>query len=309
MRSSVPTLTTVALAMLFSLLLVCPAAVPAQGTASSEAPVVWERYKASTRKESVLLPKLPTAKEQTFWCSELRMDSYYAYAEDAVYEFSVARKGSLGDYSNCTPKRFNQTMFEDRLKELRDEKLRNTESTASKNGLDGYEFAYDTSSRWVFPDLKNRRWIELAVHHRPGVKVDDAKFTGSLDLSSNEGKDIGSGSPVTLGDAGVGSSVMSPLEKKQDPKDPNAEPFRIISKPRPAYTDQARRDNVQGRVTLRVVFLASGGIGSVTVVNALKDGLTEQAIAAAKRIVFLPKKVNGIPVSTTTTFEYGFNIY
>lgn len=86
-------------------------------------------------------------------------------------------------------------------------------------------------------------------------------------------------------------------------------PVKIISKPKAPYTDEARQNNVQGSVTLKITFLASGQIGSVTAVTRLPYGLTENAIAAAKQIRFEPKKINGVPVSTSMTFQYGFNIY
>jgi TonB family protein len=75
------------------------------------------------------------------------------------------------------------------------------------------------------------------------------------------------------------------------------------------YTEAARQANVQGHVTLQVTMLASGGIGDITVLESLKEGLTESAIAAARRTVFLPKRVNGVPVTVTNNFQYGFNIY
>jgi TonB family protein len=91
--------------------------------------------------------------------------------------------------------------------------------------------------------------------------------------------------------------------------DPANVPLNIISKPKAAYTDEARTNDTQGVVTLRITFLASGEIGGITVVSGLPDGLTEQAIAAAKQIKFEPKRVDGQPVSVTMTFQYGFNIY
>ena len=64
--------------------------------------------------------------------------------------------------------------------------------------------------------------------------------------------------------------------------------LKIISKPRPGYTDSARLNNIEGTVVLNVTFLASGQIGRVEPLERLPDGLTEQAIAAAKRISFEP---------------------
>jgi TonB family protein len=86
-------------------------------------------------------------------------------------------------------------------------------------------------------------------------------------------------------------------------------PVCIISKPRAAYTDGARTNNIEGHVTLRVTFLADGTVGTVQVTDSLPYGLTENAIQAAKSIKFRPKMVDGQPVNTAMTFQYGFNIY
>jgi len=83
----------------------------------------------------------------------------------------------------------------------------------------------------------------------------------------------------------------------------------IISKPRANYTDQARENLVQGKVVLRVTFLASGGIGTIAVVSGLPGGLTEQAIAAARAIKFEPARSNGAAISVTKTIEYTFSIF
>jgi TonB family protein len=85
--------------------------------------------------------------------------------------------------------------------------------------------------------------------------------------------------------------------------------LQIISKPRPAYTDAARENNIQGTIRLRVMFLATGAIGAVQLVQGLPFGLTEQAVAAARQIRFEPKLVNGQPVTVTKIVEYSFTIY
>lgn len=86
-------------------------------------------------------------------------------------------------------------------------------------------------------------------------------------------------------------------------------PLKILSKPRPGYTDDARSNNVQGDVTLRVTFLASGEIGGINVVSGLPDGLNEQSIKAARNIKFAPQVVGGNPVTVQKTLKYSFSIY
>lgn len=84
---------------------------------------------------------------------------------------------------------------------------------------------------------------------------------------------------------------------------------KIVSKPRANYTDAARQNQVQGTVTLRVTFTASGAIGSISPVSGLPYGLTEQAIAAARGIKFEPAKKNGVAQTVTKQVQYSFTIY
>jgi hypothetical protein len=82
---------------------------------------------------------------------------------------------------------------------------------------------------------------------------------------------------------------------------------KILSKPAPSYTGAACRDKILGTVIIRVTFLASGQIGFMSAVKGLSHGLTEQALGAAKRIVFEPAKLNGSNVSVVKLVEYNFN--
>jgi TonB family protein len=97
--------------------------------------------------------------------------------------------------------------------------------------------------------------------------------------------------------------------KKSDSKPELTEGIKIISKPRAIYTDEARVNQVQGKVILRVTFSANGKIGAISIISGLPDGLTEQAINAAKGIKFEPAKRNGVPYSVTKPVEYTFTIY
>jgi TonB family protein len=85
--------------------------------------------------------------------------------------------------------------------------------------------------------------------------------------------------------------------------------LKVLHKPAPQYTTEARQNGTEGTVRLRVTFLANGVIGSITPLNDLGDGLTEQAIAAARELEFEPAKNRGTPVSTTKVVEYRFSIY
>jgi TonB family protein len=88
-----------------------------------------------------------------------------------------------------------------------------------------------------------------------------------------------------------------------------SEPLKILSQPRPGYTEEARKNNVQGTVRVRVTFSASGQVAGVSAVTSLPYGLTEKAIAAARQISFVPAKKNGVPTAVTKVIEYRFTMY
>jgi len=84
---------------------------------------------------------------------------------------------------------------------------------------------------------------------------------------------------------------------------------RILSKPPPHYTEEARKNQVNGTVILRVVFSSTGSVTNISVVRSLPNGLSEQAIAAARKIKFEPAMKDGRPVSVSMLLEYNFNLY
>ena len=81
---------------------------------------------------------------------------------------------------------------------------------------------------------------------------------------------------------------------------------RVLSKPEPQYTYDARAMGVTGTVVLRCIFTADGAVKHFLIVRGLPAGLTEQAISAARRIKFVPAMKDGRPVSTFIQLEYNF---
>jgi len=84
---------------------------------------------------------------------------------------------------------------------------------------------------------------------------------------------------------------------------------RILSKPEPPYTEEARKNQVTGTVVLRVVFGSNGQVSNIRAVSTLPNGLTEKAIAAAHSIRFIPAVKDGRNVSMYAQLEYTFTIY
>ena len=84
---------------------------------------------------------------------------------------------------------------------------------------------------------------------------------------------------------------------------------RLLSKPEPHYTEEARRNQISGTVMLRVVFSSSGEVVQIRALRTLPFGLTERAIAAARLIKFVPAVKGGRSVSVHMQLEYNFNLY
>lgn len=84
---------------------------------------------------------------------------------------------------------------------------------------------------------------------------------------------------------------------------------RVLSKPEPQYTEEARKNQVTGTVVLRAIFTSGGQVTSIKAVSGLPYGLTERAIAAARQIKFVPATKDGRQVSMYIQLEYNFNLY
>jgi TonB family protein len=84
---------------------------------------------------------------------------------------------------------------------------------------------------------------------------------------------------------------------------------RIISKPEPQYTEDARQAQIRGTVVLRAILAANGSVIAVRVVKGLGGGLSKESIAAAHKIKFVPALKDGRPVSMFVQLEYYFHLY
>lgn len=113
-------------------------------------------------------------------------------------------------------------------------------------------------------------------------------------------KNIGGGGEGSGGGGGP-SGILQPREVEQR--------ARLLSKPEPKYTEEARRNQISGTVMLRAVFASSGEVVQIRALSSLPFGLTERAIAAAREIKFLPATKGGRPVSVFMQLEYNFNLY
>ena len=124
-------------------------------------------------------------------------------------------------------------------------------------------------------------------------------------------RNMGGGDP---GDGGggiggaTGNNGLDYANRISKPSEVNSK-ARILSRPEPQYTEEARKNQVSGTVVLRAVFSASGQVTNIRTVSGLPNGLTERAMAAARQIRFAPATKDGHTVSQYIQIEYNFNLY
>jgi TonB family protein len=304
-------------------------------------PVNWVNYSVESIKVSFLMPKLPVVVNDSTQCRGEQSFSYGSYADGVAYAVRITRKIDIPAF--CSEKKeFDKTNFENRVQYLKSLPLLALKERQTNKANEVILENKDEIRKFI-NDPKNDRWFEFWVvgadENNPQVKT----FLNSLKTSKKAGGiEIGNGAERTLGDEviqkeevvkkaevvkkdndkpvlqgqgsgsgigdGSGSTVIQKPQTSSDNSNGTAG-VRIVLKPRANYTDGARRSQTQGKVTLRVTFSANGGIGSISVISGLADGLTEQAIAAAMRIVFIPAQRNGVHYSVTKPVEYTFTIY
>jgi len=114
-------------------------------------------------------------------------------------------------------------------------------------------------------------------------------------------KEIGGGGDGGGSGGGSGGKLFRASQVEQK--------ARLLSKPEPHYTEEARRNQVSGTVVLLAVFASSGEVTQIRALRTLPFGLTERAIAAARQIQFVPALKGGQSVSVSMQLEYNFNLY
>jgi TonB family protein len=141
-----------------------------------------------------------------------------------------------------------------------------------------------------------------------GTGIGDGRGPG---VGPGEDGNIGDGRKGPPGGGGPGgSNGNNPGDLDRVYRLPQVtERARVISKPEPQYTEDARRNQITGTVILRTVFSRTGEVTNIRAAQSLPFGLTEKAIAAARQIRFHPATKDGHPVNVYVQLEYNFSIY
>jgi TonB family protein len=141
-----------------------------------------------------------------------------------------------------------------------------------------------------------------------GIVASAGFGSGGSGAGSSNGGGSGSQRVVQQGGFGDAENAKPEAPKKRVDTGPPQTPVEIVFKPKPDYTDDARRIKLEGEVLLRVLFTASGEVRVLGVASGLGHGLDESAIRASQQIKFKPAMRNGQPVDSTATVHIVFQL-
>lgn len=171
----------------------------------------------------------------------------------------------------------------------------------------------------------------VSPRSRTGLGTVEMAAVGAFDLPSGSGRGNGAGGTTqgvvasagfgngpAIGPHSNGGSVQkagfdsvyasSQPQKSAASLDPASTPVAILYKPRPAYTEEGRKQGIDGEVRLEVLFSASGEVHVIRVLQGLGYGLDEQAVKAAQQIKFKPALHAGQPVDSTAVVHIIFQL-
>jgi TonB family protein len=156
--------------------------------------------------------------------------------------------------------------------------------------------------------------VPSSVHR----EVANIGAAGSFDLpnSSGRGKGIAGTNPAVAMSSGFGNGAIDAFSSAgihaktgaHQPSNAASTPVEITFKPKPDYTDEGRKQKVNGEVRLEVLFKSDGQVHVIRVLQGLGYGLDEQAVKAAEQIKFKPALREGQPIDSMAQIHIIFEL-
>jgi len=149
-----------------------------------------------------------------------------------------------------------------------------------------------------------------------GKKKLQVAVLGAFDMPGGPGHGNGTGGARGIAgvveSSGFGALTNAPASayslQAGNNSDTPASAVEIVSKPKPAYTEEGRTLKIEGDVRLEVRFTAAGQVHVVKVIQGLGYGLDEQAVRAAEQIKFKPARHDGQSVDSTAVVHIIFEL-
>jgi TonB family protein len=117
--------------------------------------------------------------------------------------------------------------------------------------------------------------------------------------------------PKAVHDGAFGAATVAPpaaaIAKPTSDLEP-ASAVEILYKPRPEYTEEGRKRQIEGEVLLEALFPAQGEIQVQRLLRGLGYGLDESAMKAARAIRFRPALRRGLPIDSVAIIHITFQL-
>ncbi|MFI5178098.1 MAG: TonB family protein [Vicinamibacterales bacterium] len=122
-------------------------------------------------------------------------------------------------------------------------------------------------------------------------------------VGSGQGVGIGEGRGGGIGPGSGGGTGGGPFQPGS-----GVEPPVLLREVRPGYTEEARRQAIEGDVVLEIVVRQDGSVGNVKVTRSLGAGLEQKAVEAVRQWRFGPARRQGAPVDVVVEVSVEFKL-
>jgi protein TonB len=286
------------ISLLVCALILIVAAVQAQKPASPP----WNMYTIKGESLSIVLPVLPALQiykeTRTASQKDRKRKVISCHLNGVRYTIHVVENAK-------TPQNLDTFIQEQTTAYLWDNNTPGDDLTFERDltvdGVAGKAFLYPDKKGMVQFFATDKRLYEFRAY---GAALDDPRiktFFYYLSLKKQDGA-------IEVSDAVQAGSFDTTPGTIFKSKDLDTK-IRLVSKPEPSYSPNARNGQITGTVVLKCVFAADGSVTNIRVIQGLPNGLTEKSIEAARKIKFIPATKNGRNVSMWMQLEYNFNLY
>jgi periplasmic protein TonB len=140
-----------------------------------------------------------------------------------------------------------------------------------------------------------------------GIRGETCSTCGGLLAAATTATPVSAARPPTP--SGFGEARTESLKPvSAEPSRARTQPVIVEFKPRPDYSDEARKRKLEGEVVIQVLFPASGPAQPLRLVEGLGYGLDEAALRAVPEIRFRPAEREGKPVEQVATVHFIFRL-
>jgi periplasmic protein TonB len=168
--------------------------------------------------------------------------------------------------------------------------------------IDRPKLAVEPSEKVKMPD--DNSLPDLGMAQSPQIALASQGRGSGSGFGQGLGGGIGSGRGGGVGPGtggGYGGGLMSVGGGVSAPQ--------LVHSVEPEFTEDARRANYQGNVSIKLIVDSQGTPQDVRLASHLGMGLEEKAIEAVKQYKFRPAMYQGHPVSVQILVEVGFHLH